>query len=237
MRKEINCPNCHKTLDEVFEVNIDSGYAKCKDCHIEIDLNTSQSKSRNYIKEKLHFVDTTQFDVKRIGGGVEISFKWKSNWFLVFFATFWNAITFTVLGAFMFKDGVGILKSPAGILAFTHPSVGIATAYIALSSLINKTKITIKFDKITITSFPIPWPFRNKTIRRNEINQLYVLSYSPYTQNGVPVIRYKIMAKTHRSHVELIKGIADYSKAVSIELEIEKELNIKDEKIKEEHLN
>lgn len=128
------------------------------------------------------------------------------------------------------KEGLGIFSSPKGILAITHPTVGLITGCIALSSIINKTKILVSYDAIKVHTLPIPWPFRNRNIRRTRISQLYVLSYVPYRQNGRPIERFKVMAQVAGKDIDLIKGVASYEKAVTLELEIEKIMGIKDTK-------
>ena len=235
MIKNSKCPQCHKALDVSEEVNFVTSLARCNDCNIVIDLG--QNKKSSYLSEKLSFVDPSQFESKRVASGTQISFKWKKNWFLVLFSVFWNVITFVVLESYTSSDELDFLMIPAIVLGISHPTVGLITAYSALLSFINKTVILVNYNEVKVTSSPLPVPFQNKTIRRQDIVQLYVMIYVPYTVNGIPMVRHKVVAQTHRSTVDLIKGIGDYSRAISLELEIEKALAITDEIMPDEHIN
>lgn len=88
MIKNTTCPQCRKSLDTATEVNINTGLAKCNTCNIVIDLTTHEESRSSKLRDKVNLVDTSHFDIKRMGGSTEISFKWKTNWFLILFATF-----------------------------------------------------------------------------------------------------------------------------------------------------
>lgn len=181
-------------------------------------------------------------DIRRERNNLVLSWKWKTSKFLLFFSAFWNVITFTVLGAFIFAElssmndlsisniFASLVKNfnPAFIIGITHPAVGFITGYLALASLINNTTIKINNQKISIVSSPLPWPGYNKVFDSSKINRLRVEEYVAYTQNDNPIYKFKILGEVSGvgDSVVIIKGIHEEGIADTIIENISNELGI-----------
>lgn len=227
----MKCPQCQASLDVKNDVNLNSGLGRCPACQIVFNVNQKEK-----VFDKLSYVDPTRIEIKREYNSTVLTIPWKKSFFFLFFATFWNVITFGVLGGFFYSGKFSeILFSPAAILLVTHPTVGLITGYYAIASIVNQTQIKIFFDRIEVKAKPLPW-FGAKTMSKHDIQQLFVQTYVAYRQNHQPVYRFKVVAQANSQDVDLIKGIDSYERAVSLEVEIERILNIQDQKVAGEHI-
>lgn len=180
------------------------------------------------MKKDYNFGEHSKVKMRKDHNGLRLEVNASPNWFMIFFATFWNGITFTViyLVAFQGSGDFSFDEFHAGhILMITHPTIGLLVAYGALASLINKTRIHIDHRAITVKVGPLPIRKANKRIHRQGVGQIYIDKYIAYTQNESPVYRYQLMA----NDITLVKGIKDSLEAEHIESLIESYLGIQND--------
>lgn len=227
------CPKCDWPLSAESKME-NKNYFNCPSCDAYIAIQSDSPKTRRI--DKFSRVDSQSLTRYRDHRGMTLSYKWKKNYFALFFAGFWNAITWTVVFAFAASGEFKFDEfNPAYILGITHPTIGILTAYWALSGFLNKTFIRIGGGKISILSRPLPWFGDIKDVTTGDMDQLYVVLYTAYRQNNSPVYRYKIMVKKAGEDILLMRGIPTYDLAVTLEKEIEEVLGIEDKAVEGEY--
>ena len=99
------------------------------------------------------------------------------------------------------------------------------------TNLINKTKIDLIGDQLSIKHGPIPWFKGDKTVSINDIQQFYVKELKDKNRK---TYNYGVWAVLNDgSRLDLTKGVnmtSDY--ALVVEQKLEKYLDIKDQRVK-----
>ena len=233
--EDISCPRCNERISIQTDINMMRQTARCRQCSIQFSIHEdSQKRLRKRAK-----IDLSQLEIQKNGRVVHITYPWKTTPFMILFAILWNVIVgIFVLGALSSDEFFGSEDKIAYIFLITHPTVGILTGYYVIAGLFNKTTIAVQRAFVTISCAPFPWPGVHKKIHRSEIQQLYVLMYVAFRQNRQPVYRYKIVAQLHREieDIDLIRGIDNYTRALSLEVTLEDALGITDVSVEGEHL-
>lgn len=174
-----------------------------------------------------------KFDLNRLSTGVEISYPWfgKQHRGLLFFAVIWNTFIFFFTVVF-----IGGMLSEGDfefvVLLFLLPFylVGIGMAYYVVAGMMNRTSIMIAETGITTEYGPIRMiGTSDKSVKRDDIHQVYCRRRVAYESNDVPVHVYDVhYVKSSGDDVALIKGMDSLGKAVFIEQTIEQLYKIKD---------
>ncbi len=159
----------------------------------------------------------------------------EKNWFKpvhiasLVFALMWNGF----LGFFYSSLIAG--NALLFVYGFTllHLAAGLWLMYFAVCGLINKTVISTSRREITIKHQPLPWS-GNRTIHRNEIEQLFVLQRI-HSGKNTTTITYDIQAIiSGNKAINLVKGLETPEEAKFIENKIEHFLQIEDKPVKGE---
>jgi len=158
-------------------------------------------------------------------GELVLSRKWFSIGavLLLVFAIFWDGFLFTFYKMMLSGDTV-----PIGAVLFPvlHVAAGVGITYSAIAGLVNKTTITVGVDQLTIRHGPIPWR-GNRTLYRSDFVQLYVEEVR--RKNNTSYRLNAVLA--NQKKLKLLSGIDERSQAIFVEKEIEKFMDIQDERV------
>lgn len=172
-------------------------------------------------------VDAPQvFKVENDGQTYRLTRRWYSAKYipLAFFAFVWDAFlvfwytTVTVMGA------------PWIFVAFPilHLAVGVYITYTTAAGFVNRTVLELNQEELSIWHEPLPWP-GEKTIKINELKQLYCKKSVRYGKNGRERISFDLYMVTHEDHeVKLLSGLDSPDIAHYIEQQVEGWLRITD---------
>lgn len=176
--------------------------------------------------------------VNRDYNGISLELPWSQNgrqWGLLIFAIFWSSISMPIFFNVMLPKLISF-EEPAAFIFILHPLVGILMGYGAIASFINKSKLQISNNKLSIKIGPLFW-LGNKEIDTRKIQQLYIEKYVAYSRNRYPVRKFqvKVLLEGNVNQV-LIKGIKNYQNALAFEVLTEKYLNIEDKAVENDTL-
>jgi hypothetical protein len=223
--RRIHCPACKREI-RARDIDIRSKIAKCDPCNSVFDCsNQLPSGGANMTRETLSLPKGVTID--QVENGMQIIRRWFSPviLFLTFFCVFWD-------GFMIFWFYTSISQGAWMMAAFgtLHGLVGLGLTYFVIGGYINKTYITVSYDRLNVCHRPLPFP-GNKTIARDELKQLYSKERISHTSNGTSV-SYEVYALTHSGKKEkLLSGLTRSEEALFIEQEIEKYLGIRDETV------
>ncbi len=162
--------------------------------------------------------------VEHPSGQFQITRRWYNHglWFLLVFCIFWNGFMI-VWHSIALSQGAWFMSA----FGLIHTLVGIGVAYITLAGFLNTTEIRVRYGELTIRSGPVPFP-GNKTMRTDDIEQLYTKERISHTKNGVSY-RYEVLAVKRDGRQEpLLKGLTEAEQALFIEQQLEQFLGIRD---------
>ncbi len=239
---QIHCRSCHAQI-LADDISLDLALAKCRQCHAVFDF-TDQVKSEapppgKVKRDRGEVPMPSAFRVDESASGLTIVRTWARGpaFFFLFFAGFWNLIVsiFVVAAA-----GGGFQDESNGvwfIWLFLTPFilVGLGTGWAALALLLNRTRIEVRKGELSVKHGPIPWPGA-KTIRTDDLDQLYCTEYVAYTQNRVPQYRFALHALMKSGdRVKVAQGMEGPEQGVFLEQLLEKHLGILDRPVHGEH--
>ena len=244
MAVEIKCRFC-KAPVQVENVNLDRMLAKCGSCNSIFDISSQAPQVAAPAaqggpprrRERGNVPMPNRVEVEWGGSALQITSKWKSTigCFFLFFALFWNGITWTIVIASMFgevKGGPGGWFLPLFLTPFIL--VGLGAGYLALAFLLNRTVIKVESGTLSVRHGPLKWP-GNREIETGSLEQLYCEEYVGYTKNHRPVYQFSVNARTRSGgKIQVVKGLTDAEQALFIEQELEKHLGIEDQPVRGE---
>lgn len=147
--------------------------------------------------------------------------------FFTFFTIFWNAIValFVVI-MIVVEEFAALLFMSIFII------VGVGLIYYQIAQLWNSTRIHVQRGLITIDHGPLPMPTKkDRTLKSEEIGQMYVTEYEFGQMNGVPQMACKlIIAKKDGTEITLLDG-QEHEPLYFMEKQIEHFLGIKDRRM------
>lgn len=222
----IDCPECHSFISE-HDINQEKKIAKCIHC--------------NYV---FSYVDETYWDPFGLPtatqpGGLELlrlpSFMeikidhYHTNrgdfWGLLFFTIIWNLFLLIIVFS-------GIPEQGYAILAFTsiHFLAGLGLIWIVLGRLFNKTLVHLDHHQLYVSTGPFRVFKRRQCFDVANMDQFYVVSHNSYDSKGRKSTHYSLQA--HFADGTSIKILADLDPKTLyyLEKEIERYLNIEDQK-------
>lgn len=237
----LTCPQCDAPLDPP------SGRTQffCQFCGATVVIPRSLQSNvdeppREDMKEPLRPApDLSKFTIDKHGDELVISWSWRT-WLLLFlipFAVFWNAITWTIAGAFLvggMMNDVPWYFGFAGLIAVPHICIGLGLIYFIAATFFNRTTVRVSQYDLSITHGPVPWK-SPAPINVDEIEQLYVKEKISRGKNGSSA-SYQLHAllKNGSSH-KLLNWATDPSIPQAVERMIEVHLDIRDQPVKGEH--
>lgn len=241
---QIQCRSCHAQI-LADDISLDLALAKCRQCHAVFDFTDQVKMAAPPAKAKRDRGEVpmpSAFAVDESASGLTIVRRWARGpaWFFLFFSGFWNLIVsiFVVAAAGGgFKDESGGAADGCFIWLFLTPFilVGLGTGWAALALLLNRTRIEVRKGEISVKHGPVPWPGA-KTLRTEELDQLYCTEYVAYTQNKVPQYRFALHALMKSGDRDKVaQGMETPEQGVFLEHLLEKHLGIEDRPVEGEH--
>ncbi len=232
MYRNLKCPNCSETI-LASDINLNKGLAKCSYCNVIFNIgeDSSDDSSTPQRKDEI-FVIPKGIEILKLFGELNIEMSWRHSihWFIILFTLIWNAILLPFILVAIFTQEYFIL-----LFISLHLAVGIGLLYFTLSSLFNKTYITVDKQTLTIEHRPFSLFFKEHHLEVKDIDQLYVKKYVSSRTNGNPNYSYVVMAiLRNKEEIKLVKGISKPPQALYIEQEIESFAGIQDKPIAEE---
>lgn len=154
------------------------------------------------------------------------------NFFVCFFISFtWDG-PLKINGTSYSSLQEAYRLNPTTIIFALFPLVGILLAYISIALLINRTKVSIDGDKLTVKRGPLPWFPQNLVVSTTSIRQVYIEEYSSHSENNRPVISFRVMLQMSKGNDVLFdKGFSNYSSARILEQWLEQRLMIEDQRV------
>ncbi|MDX2097614.1 MAG: hypothetical protein SFW36_07540 [Leptolyngbyaceae cyanobacterium bins.59] len=227
---QLKCQNCGSDIS-AEDINVNLMIAKCTACNAVFSFADRFDIENVYQPYQKPQVDRpASMSVDHRGSDLIIVRKWFTPvfFFLLFFALFWNGITWTIVSAILLSR-----QWPMLLFLSLHICVGLGILYAALTNLLNSTEIRVDRQQIRIVHGPLP-VLGNCTIPVHEINQIYCKQKISHTRNGVS-ITYEVYALTNgkegQKRKALVTGLPNPEDALFLEQEIEKFLRIDDRPI------
>ncbi|MES2594287.1 MAG: hypothetical protein V4662_03070 [Verrucomicrobiota bacterium] len=169
-----------------------------------------------------------QMDLKHTAHGVVITRYWRhrAGLLLIPFCPLW------VMMFYAFKSLSAGIDDPmiTVLIPLTHAALGVATVYLLLAMLINRTRITVTSSEVSVTHGPLPWRGEGK-VPVGQIDQLFSKEIHRTTHHGLSK-RYQVwVALTDGTQSRLVDVGLEADKALYIEQQIELALHIRDQLI------
>jgi hypothetical protein len=229
----LNCPACQTPL-RAKDVNLQLALATCHACGEVHDLSARPASSPGKVvslnapRPRIKLPKHIKLKTSDVGMG--ISWRWLNPKFfiLAFFCLMWNGFLVGWYGLAADAE-----NTPLIVLVFPllHVAVGVGLAYYTLAGFINRTRIEVSRDLLTIRHGPLPWP-GNQTLNGRHLKQLYV-EESVRTNKGNTTVSYLVMALDRRDHkVKLLSDLDDKNDALFLEQELERHLGIEDSPVR-----
>lgn len=165
-------------------------------------------------------------------GALELVRTWldAKAWFLLFFALFWNGI----VSVFVVS---AVASGEWFVLAFIslHMMAGLFVGYWALASFLNRTRVRVTADHLTVRHGPLPWPGA-RDLRSADVDQLYVAQRVQTNSDGKRSVSYELLATLRGGEeVTLMSGLSGTEQARAVEARVEAALGIADRPMPGEH--
>ena len=165
-----------------------------------------------------------RFQLEQGVGSVRITWRWLSakSVLALLAAGLWNF--YAVQMWLAPNDFVKLIAPVAFRISFA--TVGVILLYMALTTVVNWTRLTVDRDWLSIEHGPIPWP-RPPRIRSTEVEQLYVKASRSERTEGATSFALRAMLRGGEDK-ELVGGLDEHSQAAQLERRIELLLRIRD---------
>lgn len=239
---QLECEACRSPL-RAQDVNFDLALAKCHTCDAVYDLSARKgrghdptpapeptpapaprervpTRARVTLPERFHMVEDEQRTVIswRPFDGME-------RFLLVCFSALWN-VPLLVLYRHLLSTGASLTSLLLPLL-FVGP--GLFILHTALVSFLNRTRIEVSRDKLTIHCGPLPWS-KNHVLSGKELAQLYV--HEP--ADGTHTTGHSLLALDKQGRkVQLLTGL-DKDQVRYLERALERQLGIEDSAVEGE---
>jgi len=230
---QIHCQSCGKQIP-AEHINIEKAIAKCSTCSAVFGF-TDQIEGLSETGVKSQYDDLPMPHGVRIDtwdGSLTITRRWLSPayLFLAFFCVIWNGfLVFWYTVAFAGNAPLIMKLFPLG-----HAAVGAGLVYFTLAGFLNRTRIRVSDEALTVRHGPLPW-FGSRDIPTDDIQQLYCTEHYHRSRHGTGSTTYRLNAALQDGRkIALLSGLSDTPHALFIEQEIESHLGIKDRRVRGE---
>ncbi len=178
--------------------------------------------------------------VEETARALVLSWRWfePALFFLLFFAIAWDAF---LVGWYAVGLTMTAIAGPMAIIMLVFPiahvAVGVGMTYTVLAGFLNRTRIEVTTNELTVRHGPIPWK-GNRRYAAGQVKQLYCKG-GLLRINARPNVKRLSKATLHailddNTHVTLLKDIDDPDKALYIEQKVEERLGIQDQAVRGE---
>ncbi|MAF10059.1 hypothetical protein CMK11_06360 [Candidatus Poribacteria bacterium] len=223
---QIHCRSCGSEI-AADDMNLERAIAKCAACNDVFGFSDPLEAGGN---ERPPVPMPRNTRVEREGADLVITWRWFKLLYLaaVVFAIVWNA---GVMGLWRTALSPGTsLVGRLSVLPFV--AAGAFVAYVALTGLLNSTRLTANSDALTVRHGPIPAP-GGRTIPTSDIEQLFCTERVRRSRNANAVTTYRVRVtlKDRRTRT-LLWALDDFDRALFIEEQIERHLGIEDRHVR-----
>lgn len=224
---QVFCKACDQKI-AAADINLERAIAKCSLCDAVFGITDQLDQRMNTeVKPpKAPVPLPKRIQIENWGGELKIIRSWFSPliFLLVFFCVIWNG--FLVFWYTMaFGNDVPLMMK---LFPIGHIAVGVTLAYFALAGFLNKTKISVGHQGLTVRHGPLPW-LGNRSIATHDLEQLYCTRHYHQSSEGGSSTTFRLNAVLHSGKkVKLLSGLSDPDQVLYIEQEIENHLRIED---------
>jgi hypothetical protein len=227
---QLSCEVCHAPL-RPEDVRLDIAVAKCHSCNAVYDLSGRKARGLapqpperpRFIRAKAPLPE--RFRVEEDAGATRISWRWFSaiHIFLIFFCVAWDGFLLVWYGIALNTDAPII----AIVFPIAHVAAGVGLTYYTLTGLVNRTRIEVSRNQLTIRHGPLPW-FGNVDSPGRQFTQLYGVE-NVATSKGQQTTSYTLFAVDREGRkVKLVGGLPEKDQVLYLEQTLERRLGIED---------
>lgn len=223
----LKCPACGSAL-AAKDLDPARSLAKCAHCGALMSLAPPAAEPGGP-RARAEVPLPPSLRMTEVPDGLEIRRRWftPAVLFLVFFCVAWDGFLVFWYGI-AFKTGAPLIMS---LFPLIHVAVGVGLTYSTVATLFNTTRIRLTWSELSIAHFPVPWP-GNRSIPREEIDQLYCRRVVSRNNDNGPTTRYELwMAAKDGQARKLLGAGLDEQQALFVEQQIERALGIPDRPI------
>jgi hypothetical protein len=227
---QLTCEVCHAPL-RPEDVRLDIAVAKCHSCNAVYDLSRRQARAlTDQPQERPRFVRAkaplpSRFRVEEDMGTTRISWRWLRpvHIFLIFFCIAWDGFLITWYSIAFTQDGPLIMI----IFPIAHVAAGVGLTYYMLTGLVNRTRIEVSRNQLTIRHGPLPWP-GNRDAPGRQFTQIYGVE-NVSSSNERRTITYELFAVDREGQrVKLLSDLPEKDQVLYLEQTLERCLGIED---------
>lgn len=227
---QMSCEVCHTPL-RAEDVRLDLAVAKCHSCTAVYDLSGRKARGLSVqvkgkaIRPKVAL--PSKFKVEEDGLTTRLSWRWfnpATHLFLAFFCIAWDSFLVMWYGiAFTAEDAPLIMI----IFPIAHVAVGVGLTYSTLTGFVNRTRVEVSRNQLTIRHGPLPWR-GNMDLPGRQLTQLYGEEVTR-TSKGNTSYTYDLLALDREGKkVKLLSGLTDKDQVLYLEQTLERRLGIED---------
>ena len=232
---QLSCEVCHSPL-RAEDVRLDLAVAKCYSCNAVYDLSGRKGRGSTVPPEKRGEIRPkaalpSRFQVEEDGMSTRITWRWFNpliHLFLAFFCVAWDGFLFMWYGIAL---GADTGDSPVSIIMvlfpIAHVAVGVGLTYFTLAGFVNRTRIEVSRNQLTIRHGPLPWK-GNQDLPGRQLTQLYGEEVISRGKNGVTITYELIALDRENRKVKLLSGLTEKDQALYLEQTLERRLGIED---------
>jgi len=232
---QMSCEVCHSAL-RAEDVRLDLAVAKCHSCNAVYDLSgrkarglSVQPEAKPALRPKAAL--PPRFQVEEDGATTRIAWRWfnpLTHLFLLFFCVAWDGFLLFWYGiAFTVGEEAGPASLIMVLFPIAHVAVGVGLTYYTLAGFINRTRVEVSRNHLTIRHGPLPWK-GNQDLPGRQLTQLYGEEVVSRGKNGVTVT-YDLLALDREGRkVKLLTGLTDKDQVLYLEQTMERRLGIED---------
>ncbi|ADO72726.1 hypothetical protein [Stigmatella aurantiaca] len=228
---QLACEVCRAPL-RPEDVRLDIAVAKCHACNAVYDLSGRKARGLTVpAQDKPRLVRAKaplppKFRVDDDGTRTCVSWRWFTfgHVFLIFFCIAWDSFLFTWYGIALSAENTPLI---AVLFPVAHVAVGVGLSYYTLAGLVNRTKIEVSRDRLTIRHGPLPWR-GNLNVLGRRFTQLYGVE-TVASNKGRDTFTYELigMERSGRA-VKLLTGLTEKDHVLYLEQILERRLGIED---------
>lgn len=220
----LKCPACGSAL-AAKDLDPARSLAKCAHCGALMSL-APPTVGPGGVRARPEIPLPPALRVTELPDGLEIRRRWFTPGviFLAFFCVAWDGFLVFWYGI-AFKTGAPLIMS---LFPLIHVAVGVGLTYTTLATIFNTTRIRLTWNDLSVTHSPLPWP-GNRTIPRQEIDQLYCRRFVHRSSDSGPTTKYEVWMNTTDGKAKKLLGAnLDEQQALFVEQQIERALGIPD---------
>lgn len=234
--QKLTCPNCATDIP-AENINIAQTLAVCPNCDTVFDfsfMGDAKDKPKTKATRKLH--PPKGFHIEENATGFTMSWRWFQPVaiFLTFFVIAWDGFLIfwyrMALGGFgsSFSGGANLIMI---LFPIAHVAIGVGMTYYVLALYLNRTAMTVSDAEIKVRTFPLPYPWKDRTLAASDVEQVYVKQSISHNKNGTS-ISYDVRAQLYGAPDEkLVTGLHTPEFALYIEQEVEAYLGIENREV------